>query len=84
MRSEERLRVYQGGSAAVTAPTASDNGAAEFDVAVSGAGPWDVQVTWVGAGLSALARGTYVRNITVTSTGASNSPLSIPVTIIVL
>jgi hypothetical protein len=83
-RGGDKLRVYQGGSSALTAPTVSDGGAAEFDVALSGSGPWDVQLTWSGAALAALSRGTVTRTITVTSTGASNSPLSIPVKITVL
>jgi hypothetical protein len=83
-RQGDRLRIYQGGSGALTAPTVSDGGAAEFDVAISGSGPWDIQLTWSGAALAALGRGTVTRTITVTSTGASNSPLSIPVKITVL
>jgi hypothetical protein len=83
-RSGDKIRVYSGGGSALAAPTVSDGGAAEFDVAISGSGPWDIAVTWTGAALAALARGTYSRTITVTSTGASNSPLSIPVKIIVL
>ena len=80
----DRIRVTNGGASALAAPSVSDGGAGEFDVAISGSGPWDIAVTWVGAGLSALAKGVYSRTITVTSAGAINSPLSIPVTIRVL
>lgn len=83
-RRGDKIRVYQGGSVALAAPAASDNAAAEFDVALTGSGPWDIALTWIGASLSALAKGTYGRTITVTSAGATNTPLSIPVTIRVL
>lgn len=80
----DKFRVRQGGAAALTAPTVADGGAAEFDVAISGSGPWDITITWLGAGLAALGKGLTTRTITVTSTGAANSPLSIPVRITVL
>jgi len=84
LRRGDKFRIYQGGSTALAAPSVADGGAAEFDVAISGSGPWDVTVTWAAAALAALAKGTYNRTITVTSAGATNSPLSIPVTIRVL
>jgi hypothetical protein len=80
----DKIHLTQGGTAALAAPTVGDGGAAEFDVAISGAGPWDVQLTWNAGTLAGLARGVYNRTITVTSAGAVNSPLSIPVTINVL
>jgi hypothetical protein len=83
-RLGNKILVRQGGGTALTAPTVSDGGAAEFDAAVSGTGPWDVAVTWVAAGLSVLARGVYSRTLTITSTSAVNSPLAIPVRIEVL
>ena len=83
-RHGDKLRIRQGGSVALTAPSVADGGAAEFDVAISGAGPWDVAVTWSGAALAALAKGITTRTITLTSVGAANSPLSIPVKLIVL
>jgi hypothetical protein len=83
-RSGDKFRIRQGGGATLAAPSVADGGAAEFDVAISGSGPWDVSVTWSGAGLAALAKGTTTRTITVTSVGATNSPLSIPVKLIVL
>lgn len=83
-RRGDKIRVTNGGGTVLAAPSVSDNAAAEFDVAISGAGPWDVTVSWIGGALSALAKGTYNRTITVTSAGATNSPLSIPVTIRVL
>jgi hypothetical protein len=83
-RHGDKIRIRQGGSSALAAPSVSDGGAAEFDVAISGSGPWDVAITWTAAGLQALSKGTTTRTITVTSAGASNSPLSISVKLIVL
>lgn len=80
----DKIRVTQGGASALAAPSVADGGAAEFDVAISGSGPWDVTVTWLAAGLQALGKGLTSRTITVTSAGAANSPLSIPVRIHVL
>lgn len=83
-REGDAFAVRPAGQGAMAAPTITDNGAAEFDIALSGSGPWTIALTWLGAGLSALTRGVYARTITVTSVGAANSPLNIPVTIIVL
>src|SRR5215210_1915684 len=73
-----RLRWRSGGTVAITTPTVSDNGAAEFDVSVVGN---EIVITWVGSALAALPLGTTTRTLTVTSTGASNSPMAIPVRI---
>lgn len=83
-RLGNKIRVRSGGSVALATPTAADGGAAEFDVAVSGSGPWDVAVSWLGAGLAALPSGTTTRTLTITSVGATNSPLAIPVKIVVV
>jgi hypothetical protein len=83
-RLGDKIRIGSGGSTGIATPTAADGGAAEFDVSLSGSGPWDIAVSWIGAGLSVLTRGTYSRTIAVTSAGATNSPLSIPVTLTVL
>lgn len=75
----DKLRILQGGSSALAAPSVADGGAAEFDVSITGSGPWDILFTWLAAGCAALARGVTMRTLTITSAGAANSPLAIPV-----
>jgi hypothetical protein len=82
-RTSDAFSVRQGGTASIAAPTVA-TAAAEFSVARTGSGPWTVTVTWIGAALTSLARGVYSRTITLTSAGAANSPLSVPVRIEVL
>jgi hypothetical protein len=83
-RLGDKVRITSGGATAIAAPTVDDGGAAEFDVSLSGSGPWDIAVAWSAGALQALAKGIYSRSINVASVGASNTPLSIPVNITVL
>lgn len=76
-----KWKLRQGGATALAAPAVADGGAAEFDVAISGTGPWDITLTWVSAGLQALSKGVTTRQVQVTSAGAVNTPLNIPVRI---
>jgi hypothetical protein len=77
-----QILVRSAGTVTIANPTAGDGSAAEFDVAVSGSSPlWIVTVTWLGAGLAALPLGKTTRTITITSAGATNSPLAVPVAI---
>lgn len=83
LRTGGTILISNGSGGAIANPSASDGGAAEFDVSPTAAtpAPYSLSVTWSGATLAALPRGVVTRTITITAAGATGSPVSIPVRI---
>ena len=73
------LAVSNGGTGSLTF-TASDNAPWLSVTPAGGTAPQDLSVS---ADLAGLAPGTYTANVTLTATGAANSPTSVPVTLTV-
>lgn len=84
LKSGNTIRVSNSTGGSMAQVTASDNGAAEFDVAPTAltTAPYNLVLTW--ADLSGLAKGVYSRVITITAAGAGGSPKGIPVVITVI